>query len=165
MTDASLQKEPMRYRLYYWLMNAALVYEIFAHALITGYGLVPGDLDPLIEGLIRTVLVIFQLMIVPLLIIIPWWRDEYADLLWKRTMVQLAFLMTVVPPALLAVITVISEIFIQGNLSNWGGNRPDWLLDPLLKETWVLNTAFSIWVMFTSAFVVLFQWNRWRDSR
>ena len=165
MTDLSASNEPVKYRVYYWLMNAALVYEIFAHSFITAYGVMPGDLDPLIEGLIRTVLVIFQLLIVPLLIIVPWWRDEYAELLWKRAMVQLAVLMTVAPPALLTVITVISEFFIQGDLSNWGGHRPDWLLAPLLEETWVLNTVSNVWVMFTSAFVILFQWNRWRDSR
>lgn len=169
MTDrqknAETSKGPLRYRLYYGVMNAALVYLIFAHALITVFGFMPTDLHSATSIVIRGVLVIFQLVIVPLLIILPLWRDEYADLLWKRTMVQLAFLMTLIPPLLILAIQFVSAVFIQGDLDNWGGYRPDWLLDPLLKEVWALKTAGDIWLIFTSAFVFLFQFNRWRDSR
>lgn len=165
MTKSETPKGPLRYRLYYGLMNAALVYLIFAHTLITAFGVMPTDVHPAILVVIRSVLVLFQLVIVPLLIILPWWRDEYADMLWKRTMVHLAFLMTIIPPLFMFAVQFISTVFIQGDLENWGGNRPDWLLDPLLKETWTLKAAWDIWLIFTGAFVVLFQFNRWRDSR
>lgn len=165
MSEQAQPKGPLRYRLFYGLMNAALVYMIFAHALITVFGVMPTDLHSAISVVIRGVLVLFQLVIVPLLIILPWWRDEYADLLWKRTMVQLAFLMTIVPPLLMFAVQFISTVLIQGDLDNWGGNRPDWLLDPLLGETWTLKAAWDIWLIFTGAFVALFQFNRWRDSR
>ncbi|GMN01522.1 hypothetical protein [Erythrobacter sp. MTPC3] len=164
-TDTSTGEGPLRFRLYYRLMDAALIYQVFAHSLITIIGFSPTDLHPVLSGVIRAILILFQLVIVPLLIIVPTWRDEYADLLWKRTMVQLAFLMTIIPPFLLLSINFISTVFIQGDLDNWGGNRPDWLLDPLLKEAWVLQTTLYVWLVFTSAFVLLFQFNRWRDSR
>lgn len=165
MTDGTMTKDPLRYRLYYWAMNAALVYQIFAHGLITIFGAMPNDYDPVVVAVIRAILILFQLVIVPLLIIVPAWRDEYADLLWKRTMVQLAVLMTILPPLLMGSVQLIFAVFIQGDLDNWGGNRPDWLLDPLMEETWVLKTALDVWLVFTSAFVILFQVNRWRDSR
>ena len=160
MTEAAVSKGPFRYRLYYWLMDASFVAVLFGmvgialdqFAGIEAYGM-PERLVPivgLIIGLLGLVLPIF-------LIAVPWWRDEYADMLWKRTVGHMVLFFTVVPP--------LTFIFLWIAYALIGGEeRPDWL-GWLYDDQRPITILSYSWDAFILAFVSLFQFNRWRDSR
>lgn len=161
-------KEPFRFRLYYRLMDLVLLIYAFA-ILFTIVGeaiaLEPEELPAVVFYGVPLLLWPVFYVVVPVLIVARSLRDEYADLLWKRTIAQLMMLTAVIPPLLFASIWFISIVILGGDVANWDGYRPDWLLDPIMKEVYRLGTIMEFWQVFTLGFVFLFQFNRWRDSR
>ncbi|NNC52499.1 MAG: hypothetical protein HKO08_05610 [Erythrobacter sp.] len=168
MTEVKTSRGPLRYRIYYRLMDLALAINLLGICAVvvgTASGLEVEDIPPVIYYLPPILIWPITYVVVPLLIVLSSMRDEYAELLWKRTIAQLMIITAVLPPLIYAVIWFISIVIIQGDVANWNGYRPDWLLDPLLAEKWRLGVILEFWQAFTLGFVILFQWNRWRDSR
>lgn len=167
--NSSLGKEPLRFRLYYRLMDVSLVTILLAILLgvsIRAAGIDPESLPIIIAVGVPLIIYLVNYVIIPVLILVSKLRDEYADLLWKRTVAQLTVLTVLIPPIVSALIWFLYLVILDGNPeANWGGNRPDWLLDPIYAEEVRLYTVLEIWGYYTLGFVILFQFNRWRDSR
>lgn len=167
MTMSETPKGPLRYRLYYGLMNFAFVVIVLTLCLAiagTAFGIEVSDIPPVIYYLPPILIWPVTYGIVPFLIVLSSMRDEYAEILWKRSIAQLIVLTTVLPPLVFTTVWFISIVILEGDVSNWNGHRPDWLLDPMIEEQYRLGTVIEFWQMFTFAFVILFQFNRWRDS-
>lgn len=167
-TKATKGHGPLLYRLYFRLMDIAFAMNVLALSFgVVGaaIGLEAPDLHPLVYYGIPILYWPINYIIAPLLIVNSSMRDEYADILWKRTIAQVMVIAAVLPPIVWALIWFVSIFIIQGDLANWKGYRPDWLLDPLMEESYRLLTIMFVWQGFVLGFVFLFQWNRWRDSR
>lgn len=150
----------LRYRMYFWLMDASFAVIVFALA-----GEVLDALTGVYAfGLPEVLAIAFQVIGIPLglllptfLISIPAWRDEYADLLWKKTVGVIVIVFAVVPMAVFICVWIV--FFIVG-----GDEPPEWL-GPLFAEKSLIGVILRIWYVFTASFVVIFQIVRWSDSR
>ena len=165
----SSRKEPLRFRLYYRLMDLALVVYLVALAMAISVALSgtdPSTFPLIIQFGVPVIVAIVVYLILPVLIVASKLRDEYAELLWKRTVSQLTVLAVLLPPIVSAILWFVFLVVLKGDPeANWGGNRPDWLMDPIYAEDRRLYVVLDVWSYYTFGFVLLFQFNRWRDSR
>ena len=160
MNNTANARDPLRYRFYYWVLNANLVAMLIGIIFRTAeflIGLDPEQFPVPIQIIVGPLLVVFIYIASILLIAVSWWRDEYVETLWKRTVGQVVLFFTIVPPILMVFVLIV--YFVSGGED--GPDWPKWLFDderPILLLTY-------IWEAFVIAFVVLLQINRWRDSR
>ena len=158
-----MSKNPreFRYRLYFWLMDACLV------------GVAIGFLDALLEaafdieyfGLTQTQVLLIGIFVnlfsflVPLFLLVgKFMRDEYAEQLWRRTVVVLAYVTALVPPALLLTVEIAYQSLGQPD------QPPAWLAWWANKPAWG-SAIIWVWQSYMLFFVTIFQFLRWRDAR
>jgi hypothetical protein len=160
----SNRKEPLRFRLYFPLMDISSAVYVLAVAMAI-YMMVtqtdPETLPWVLNIGIAVFVLIVTVIILPVLIVLPWIRDEYAELLWARTVKQLTVLVVLLPPLSFGLLWLLYFI-LSGGVPD--PSRPDWL-DTIYAEHMWFDTVFGLWRYYTLAFVILFQFNRWRDSR
>ncbi len=98
MSRAAKSASPLKYRLYFWLMDAATV-AILA-GLATLIWPLPGDINGYSPQRVQIVMwpLAFMASVVPVfLITASFMRDDYADGIWRRTMMVIGVLAAVVP--------------------------------------------------------------------
>lgn len=157
-------KEPLRFRLYFPLMDFSSAVYLLGVAMAIYMMVTQTDpaTIPWILNLGITVFVsIVTVIILPVLIVLPWIRDEYADLVWTRTVKQLTVLVVLLPPLTFGLLWLLYFILLGGDPDP---DRPDWLDTIYAEQDW-FDTIFDLWRYYTLGFVILFQFNRWRDSR
>lgn len=153
---------PLRYRLYFWVMNAALVWQVGAVVLFGVLAFNPTEYAFWAVAATALVTLGFELIIMPLLVAIPVWRDEYAETLWKRTVYQIATLIAIVVPIMMFTNITFHELI---DLDNFPEPFPSWYREKVFVEVTLFRAIMGFWGNFTLVFVILFQFNRWRDSR
>lgn len=151
---------PLRFRLYFWVMNASFVAIMIGLAsevveAFTGYDAF--GMAETWQVVIGTPLAILSILAPVPLIAIRAWRDEYAESVWKRT-VGLMAVVFAVGPFLLGIFLTIAYAIIGGE------EAPAWL-DSIYGERRPVLIIFFTWYVFNAAFVVIFQIVRWWDSR
>lgn len=160
MGDEFLQTEKLRYRAFYWLMNASFImitFGLVSEVLEAFTGIYAFGMPDVLVTVTVPIGMLLATVVPVLLLSIPAWRDEYADLLWKKA-VSVLVISFAVGPLLLFVFFMIAYQIIGGE------EPPEWLglffdpqrpVDVLLRSWWVFNAAF----------VFIFQIVRWSDSR
>jgi|GEM_PF-3398281 len=161
MSEKPRKTREFRYRLYFWLMDACLV------------GVAIGSLDAILEsgfgirqfGLtdaqalpIAFIVNLFSFFVPVFLMIAKFMRDEYAEQLWRRSVVILAYVTAILPLALL--LFEAAAFFALGQPEK----APSWLrwwVDDISLRLAVLK----IWQSYILIFVAIFQFLRWRDTK
>ena len=166
MTGSSGSKDALRYRAYFWLMNLALVVtfvwmlEVVVRRTvgISGLGLT-GTADTIAFYTVQ----ICSFVLPFLLMLARFMRDDYTEALWRRSVVVLAYAVAIFPIAG----AIVAWSFELG-LSHDGSGYRVWrsFYDPAFKSEasggYIISMA---WKYYMAAFVIIFQFLRWRDSR
>ena len=151
-----------RYRAYFMLMNAslaALVYsglELLVDRL-TGFD--PQDyMSTPVAVIFYTPLLVLMFLVPMFLICARFMRDEYAEQLWRRTSVVLAYGTAIFPLAFF--VGEWSLYFALGqpekapSILRWSKTEIEWG-----------SAILYVWLGYMMVFVLIFQFLRWRDSR
>jgi len=160
MTESVAKSAPPRHRLYFWLMDASLVgIVIFIASVIfeSATGKEAFGLAAPMSGIVGLLLLVLILVIPLLLIVLKPLRDEYADMLWRRTVGPLVVLMAMTPLLYFASIWLFYAISTDPTTLSG--------LDWLYEEQSGFESVSAAWAIFNMVFVVIFQFLRWRDSR
>lgn len=165
MTETMTAKDPLRHRRYYWAMNAALVWQITRAILLYGLGFNWSESAFWVDATLAIIGLTFGFMLMPLLVALPFWRDEYADMLWKRTVYQIATLFAVFIPIMMFSNIAMHTLMELDDLPTGLRVGVDWYIDGIFADVTVFRSIMGFWGHFTLVFVLFFQFNRWRDSR
>ncbi|WP_086607510.1 hypothetical protein [Erythrobacter donghaensis] len=153
-----------RYRAYFVLMNAslaALVYSLLELLVDRLTGFDPQDhMSPLVTVIYYTPLVVLMFFVPMFLICAKFMRDEYAEQLWRRTSVVLAYATAALP--LIIFILAWVWYFATGDTK---AEQVHWSLRWLSDKVQWGDALIVVWIGYMMAFVVIFQFLRWRDSR
>jgi len=160
MIETETQKEPLRYRLYYRLMDICLIATVFFIIEIINQEL-GGAPDLGLPGpfaMAFTAWLIVFVFIGPFfLLIAKFMRDDYAEQLWKRTVVVLAYGMGLLPVALFIGFNTAMFVF--------GDTGAEETYHSLLVVEWQVSaTIYVACLIYMLLFVFIFQFLRWRDS-
>lgn len=163
MTDKTEPKDPLRYRAYYWLMHIC--------ALGAGVGLLNWltyPYQPTYPVAYYWALQYFLLVtngILPVVLIISrFMRDDYAEALWKRSVVIVGCIAAITPPIIVLLPSAVEAVLVPLNITVpdfWQAYR-SLIYDEELGRWGVIYRA---WLSFNLIFVGVFQWLRWRDAR
>ena len=161
MPNDPIAKDPLRFRVYYWLMDICLVSALIG---LVDFILVRTiDLHyfglPEVGQVIVAIPVLFFSTIVPLFLMVgKFMRDEYAEGLWRRSVVVLAYACAVLPLI----------FFIVAWMTYFALDRPEYAPAAFAWSTaqtqWGWAIAY-IWFGYMMLYVTIFQFLRWRDSR
>ena len=163
MTNNVLRSDPLRFRLYYWLMNLCV---FFVPVASFAFIIAPYEPEaaPAWYLIIVYVAVVFNSVVPLFLMLASFMRDDYTESLWRRSLVVLAYCAAVIPPILFFTPWIIFHA-VSGDASL----RPDFyaafedvFYNAKLAPVEVLANA---WIAFLMIFVVIFQFLRWRDSK
>ncbi|WP_271077801.1 hypothetical protein [Aurantiacibacter sp. MUD61] len=161
MIEASASNaDKMRYRVYYRLMDICLIGYVVAIVLnildqtvlinLEDTGRLGSFLIRVATGLLTYVLGAF--------LVLAWFmRDEYAELLWRRTASMVVYFVTITPFVLFtAAWLTFAALQAEQLPESW-----EWMLarPPIAG---VVTFGFGLFIF---AFVSVFQFLRWRDSR
>ncbi|UYV14759.1 hypothetical protein [Porphyrobacter sp. ULC335] len=152
-----------RYRAYFWLMNAsffAIIYS-FVELLVgrvTGFD--PQDYMPTFAvPIFYGPILVFMFLVPMFLICARFMRDEYAEQLWRRTSVVLAYATAATP--LLCFILGWIWYFATGHTD---AKQVHWSLRWMADKVVWGDALMYVWIGYMMVFVVIFQFLRWRDS-
>ncbi len=166
------------YRHYNTLMDVAfwVLFVAYARGLLRRAG-VPGayllDTSPSANLALGVIFLILQLLLI-LLIVIPHWRDEYAERLWQKAAATFVKMLPLFPLLWFVGISVASD---HGNLLDWLRANPD--IGILPDHALLTNPGRSIGIhqfegvnfvilkitqYFPLIFAGMFKWHRWRDE-
>lgn len=159
MTETVARKGPLRHRLYFWLMDAALVVAVLVWANyivllttgINGFGL------PVALQYVLAIPLWPLFTVVPIfLLLAKFMRDEYSEQLWRRTLVVLGYAAAIMPPAL--VIIAWAVFYASGQPED----VPAAFAWTVAEVSWGY-AIWGAWTFYMQLFVVIFQFLRWRD--
>lgn len=160
MTSSIKPQKKQRYRLYFPLMDMCMVFAII------GFGAFLADTVAGIEfepnetwwgtGL-GVLVVFFNALLTPFLIVARFLRDEYAEQLWRRTAIVLVYFFAVTPLILL-IVAWITYLTVNSE-------EPVGPIKILFEEvTWAKAMHYT-WLIFGVLFVAIFELLRFLDSR
>ncbi|QZD88320.1 hypothetical protein [Qipengyuania psychrotolerans] len=153
-----------KYRFYFWLMDAATV-AILA-GLATLVWPLPGDIDGYSPLWVQIVMwpLAFMAGVVPVfLITASFMRDDYADGIWRRTMMVIGVLAAVVPLVLNTAYRITATLYTpDGGIIHRAYYQFYYFIEQDLNARAGMVGA---WLAFIMAFVIVFQILRWKDSR
>ncbi|MDC8753255.1 hypothetical protein OIK40_01210 [Erythrobacter sp. sf7] len=162
MQMSERSRKALRYRAYFWLMDASLVAVAYAaiEPIISYF--FDYDISTVLPEPVRAVFlafVTFFILVVPVILICAkFMRDEYCEQLWKRSFVVMAYLTALAP---LIYMVVYWSLFYA-----LGQPKP---LPPILawpfREVTMGPAIYIAWIGYMMVFVALFQFLRWRDAR
>ncbi|KPF65151.1 hypothetical protein IP79_02945 [Porphyrobacter sp. AAP60] len=166
METHATAKGPVRYRAYFWLMNASFVasiglllhFAIYFAAGTPGWGLPEGVASMLYWGFVYPLTTL-----IPLILLLAWFlRDDYAAALWKRTTVVLAYGVAIAPVLLVAASWLAYDVLTKGTpaYEAW-----DAFYLALIEGGSGRDILTFTWHVYMLLFVLIFQFLRWRDSR
>lgn len=106
---------------------------------------------------IGIVVITFNFFVPCFLVVARFMRDEYAELLWRRTAVVLAYMLALTPLFALAAVWIDYWTSTTGQPRAFAANfeQTDNLFDAMMR----------VWSAFMLLFTGIFQWLRWLDSR
>lgn len=162
MQISSKSTKNLRFRAYFWLMNASLVAVIYSGAgPLVAYLFDLGDkfdYPSPIKEILYSFVGIFLVIVPMFLVCARFMRDDYTEQLWKRTFVVLAYFVALLP--FIYLVLYWSLFFALGQ------PKPLPVILALPELNLTLGTAvYFAWVGYMMIFVVIFQFLRWRDSR
>lgn len=150
-----------RLRLYFWLMDSSLfVMLMLVISIVLGMigVLEPDTFSGAVNAWIGLFFGLFVSLIPFFLIFAKFMRDEYAELLFRRTMQVLAYLMVLTP--FIYYVVAWTNFFVTGQPDE----PPAWLAWASSETKWGL-VLFYFWHAYLVAFVLVFQFLRLKDSR
>lgn len=110
--------EPLRYRLYYRLMDISSVVYVLAVTMAITVMMTKVDPEtfPTIIGIgVPIIVFLVTFLVLPVLIVSSRMRDEYADLLWTRTVKQLTILTVLFPPLMSVLLRILHFVILEGD--------------------------------------------------
>lgn len=156
----------LRYRAYFWLMDTTMVVALIGIAEVIGYltvGVRGFGMTGATEYAASLLVAIVSWLVPFFLMIARFMRDDYAEGLWKRTVVVLAYAVALFP-ILFALIAWAAELGLPHDGVVYAAWRE--IFDPFkaakLPGDVILST---VWQSYMWLFVMIFQFLRWRDSR
>lgn len=158
MTSSIPPNRARRARIYFRLMDICLMFAAVGladHLFDNWLGYPEGVTQSPAYLVIGIIVLIFNFGVPPLLIMARFMRDEYAEHLWQRTVVALAYIAAVAP--------IVLVIAAWATYLATGGGPP---VGPFayLSEKVVAHDAMLLsWSAFMLLFVGIFQFLRWRD--
>lgn len=164
MQMTGIRDRQLRYRSYFWLMNASLAAIVYAAAeplveRLTGFD--PSDhLPGVIIGIVYIPVMILAFLVPMFLICARFMRDEYAEQLWRRTSVVLAYGTAALPLIFFTVSW--AWYFATGHTD---AKQVHWSLRWLADDVQWSDAIMGVWIGYMMMFVVIFQFLRWRDAR
>ena len=150
-----------RFKLYFGLMNLALAGIILLFSIPLLGAIFDFDLNNLPKQVNAWIGLTFGIVvtIIPFILMVGrFMRDEYAELLWRRTALVMAYASALVPPTYY--IVAWTNFFVTGQPEE----PPFWLQWASEETKWGL-VIFYGWHAYMIAFVVIFQFLRFKDSR
>jgi hypothetical protein len=169
MTDVPIKRDPVRFRLYYRLMDVSLFFALpTILTLISSPDGPPKDASPAFILLLQ-VIIIFSLFGSMFLLLARFMRDEYAEGLWRRSLVVMGYLGAVVPPVvgigqwiiyLIALRLIDPAAPLDGSVYLDAPEYIDWFFKPEVSPFYMI---MQMWAIFMLSYVVIFQFLRWRD--
>jgi hypothetical protein len=150
-------KKKLRYRLYFWLMDICLILSVLGlteFILDYGLGIILIATDSPIYPIISLFFISANFIVPLFLVVARFMRDEFAELLWKKTATTLLYGFVVVPGFVLTT-TYVASLF---------GSRIHVAILQALQEYTAIQAIVVGWMAVMLAFVGLFQFYRWRAS-
>ena len=159
-TSGPRADSPFKYRLYFRLMDLCLVASLlilvsFIPAASPAQG--PGGEYPAWYLAYSSILILVSFFLTPVLILARFMRDEYAEQLFRRATDVLVYLAVGAPTLVFWAATI---VFFTSRAEQ--APYPFSLF--MVEVTW-WSAAGLLYKIFCIAFVVIFQFLRWRDSR
>jgi hypothetical protein len=159
MTENQKVRKQLRFRIFFWLMDICLIFAgigLADHLLKVVFG-IEFDAKSQPYFAIGVVVITFNFFVPIFLFVSGFMRDEYAELLFQRTISKLAFVVAIGPVVII--------------ISGW--------VHFLITDTPTLDGPFNflyskgnrfellarLWMSYMLLFVGIFQFLRWRDSR
>ena len=169
MTEVPKKRDPFRFRLYYRLMDACLLFAIPTFIIFILYP--SGPPEGTSSAFIALFFVTFNVSGFGslFLLLARFMRDEYAEGLSRRSLIVMAYLGAVVPPVFLigawilyfvALRLTYPEAPLDGSVTLDAPEYIDWLFKPEIPP---LSVIMNLWGIFLLSYVVIFQFLRWRD--
>lgn len=159
MTEKTKKTREFRYRLYFWLMDACFVFAVIGTIdFVLARTLLDGQVAPPWYVPFGIVVLFFNVLLTPFLVVARFMRDEYAEQLWRRTVGVLAYVVAVTP--FLFVILSAGTYFALGQPER----PPVWLAWAFSATQWS-HAVTAAWIGYLMIFVAIFQFLRWRDAR
>lgn len=153
------KNKQLRYRLYFWLMDACLVGTLFVaaeHIFTRLTGGFAWEVYPTWYFAVGLFMLFLSFGLAPFLILARFIRDEYAELLWKRTATIVVCIVAIAPYAFYLGAWAAHFVF---------GTADFFPFDAELTDTRFHSALFRVGSLILGTFVVVFQFLRWRDSR
>lgn len=159
MTRSTRNPKKLRYRLYFWLMDACL---LFAAVGFTDFVLdrvfgVEFEIENPVYLTIGVITLFFNFCVAAFLLLARFMRDEYAEILFQRSVVFLAYGVLIVP--LLVLVAAWCAYWITGTP---GRDSP---FAFLYEHNDLFVAFFQLLFGYLVMFVCIFQFLRWRSSR
>lgn len=161
MTEQVQPKGPLRYRLYYRLMDLCLItiiiwiLEIISLSI---WGEASFGLTGAFDAVFTLLLVAFGMVCPFVLLMAKFMRDEYAQQLWERAVIVLAYGVGLLPLIFLVIFNIADTVFGQAGAEEL---YPAWAL----VEWRIVNTFYVLCLIYMLLFVSVFQFLRWGESR
>ena len=164
MNRAAKTASPLKYRAYFWLMDVTTV-AILA-ALATLIWPLPGDFDgytPVWVQVIMYFLVFMTGIVTVFLICARFMRDDYAEGIWRRTMMVIGVLAAVAPILLNTLYRITGALYSpDGGIIHRAYYQFFYFIEQDLNAR---DGMLGAWLAFVMSFVLVFQFLRWKDSR
>lgn len=163
MSAADQTRDPLRYRLYFRLMDVCLLATLIIVAdmlLVALFGVSAFELPlpDLLKKALTLFLVAFAMIGPFVLFAAKFMRDDYAEQLWRRSVVVLAYGVALIPLALFVIFNTAQTVLgVDGSAEIF----PAWVL----AEWEIVRTIYFLGWVYVLMFVLVFQFLRWRDSR
>lgn len=156
----------LRYRAYIWLMNLALIVT-FAWMLEVvvrkTWGIAGLGLTGTADAIAFLVVQICSFVLPFFLMLFRFMRDDYTEMLWKRSVVVLAYMVAIFP-----IFSALVAWGMELGLPKDGNAYAAWrtMYEPFKSASAPADYVVSMaWKYYMAAFVIVFQFLRWRDSR
>ncbi|WP_128892564.1 hypothetical protein [Erythrobacter sp. HKB08] len=165
-SEGTRSKEALRYRAYIWLMNLALLvtFAWILEIIVRRSTGIPGlGLTGTADFIAFLIVQVCSFVLPFFLMLFRFMRDDYTEMLWKRSVVVLAYLVAIFPIAFAAV-----AWSAELGLPKDGGAYAAWrtIYEPFIAPGAPADYVVSMaWKYYMAAFVIIFQFLRWWDSR
>lgn len=165
-TATSKSGDALRYRAYLWLMNLALVvtFAWILEIIVRRTTGVPAlGLTGTADFIAFLIVQICSFILPFFLMLFRFMRDDYTEMLWKRSVVVLAYVVAILPIAG-AAIAWGAELGLPKDSAAYASWRSFYepFKAPGAPAVYVVSMA---WKYYMSAFIIIFQILRWQDSR
>ena len=168
MTFKKTTTGPLRYRAYFWLLDASMlgiVVFIASVIYLSLTGVQAFGLPPLASTIIGAILLVLLLVVPFVLVVVKPMRDEYAETLWRRAVAVLGYAATVIPVLFWITLYATYDVFNVNRLLILQEEDTPAFLTWSPQKVSVGEAILTFYVFYTQLFILTCQFLRWRDSR